>query len=108
MPNTTFMKKQFFILLFIAAALLSLTACKKDVNPVADGGGEQDPLLLGKSGWYSLSYRTFDNAGVEYEGADPFYYGGEDVWYNYLQGAPFIQMAMVLMLLDMEVQRTVS
>src|SRR4051812_42402059 len=78
------MKTKSWMLLLIAAAFLSLIACKKDVDsPGTVSGNTIDPQLLGKWGWYNTYTRAFDDAGnVEYE-TDPFEYGNDDVQDDY-------------------------
>src|SRR6478735_267538 len=84
------MKIQSFMLLLIAAAFLSLAACKKDVDTGTIGSSNTlDPLLFGKWGWFSFYTRVFDEAGTEYETPPVFYYGRGDVYYEYLDDGTY-------------------
>ena len=85
------MKTKSLMLLLIAGAFLSLTACKKEVDAGNTGSGKSiDPQLLGKWGWYSLYTRVFDEAGNEYKTPPPFYYGNDDAQNDYKENGTYI------------------
>jgi hypothetical protein len=85
------MKIRPLLLLLIATALLSLSACKKNIeNGGTTGAKSIDPQLLGKWGWYSFHTRLFDEAGSEYETPPAFHYGSDDAQNDYKADGTYI------------------